>query len=72
MMSSEATIHKVNPYELHGVRYFQILLSFTDAPACLREARLAHDAVFPSPTEGDNVTVETVLSMITEVRKKDD
>ena len=71
-MPREATIHKVNPYELHGVRYFQILLSFADTPDSLREARLAHDAVYPSPTEGDRVTVETLLSMITEVRKKDD
>ena len=70
-MQREATIHKVNPYELHGVRYFQMLISFADAPDSPREVRLAHDAVYASPSEGDRVTVETLLSMITEVRKAD-
>ena len=71
-MSREATVHHVNPYELHGVQYFQLLLSFVDAPESLREVRLPHDAVYASPTKGDRVTVETILSMITEVRKTDD
>ena len=71
-MPREAIIHKVNPYELHGVRYYQMFLSFADTPDGIREVRLAHDAVYPSPTEGDRVMVETILSMITEVRKKDD
>jgi hypothetical protein len=70
-MSRDATIHKVNPYELHGVRHYQIYLSFTDAPDTVQEVRLAHDAVYASPTDGDEVTVETLLSMVTEVRKKD-
>ena len=70
-MPREAIIHKVNPYELHGVRYYQMFLSFADTPDSIREVRLAHDAVYPSPTEGDRVMVETILSMITEVRKKD-
>ena len=71
-MPREAIIHKVNPYELHGVRYYQILLSFADTPDSIREVRLAHDAVYPSPSDGDRVTVEIILSMITEVKKKDD
>lgn len=69
-MSRDALIHKVNPYELHGVRHYQIFLSFLDTPDSVREVRLAHDAVYPSPSDGDEVTVETLLSMITEVRKK--
>ena len=31
-MPREATIHKVNPYELHGVRYFQILFPLLTHP----------------------------------------
>ena len=70
-MSREATIRKVNPYELHGVRHFQMFLSFDDTPDSIREVRLAHDAVYPSPSDGDLVNVETLLSMVTEVRKRD-
>ena len=71
-MPREATIHKLNPYELHGVRYYQMFLAFDDTPDSLREVRLAHDAVYASPNEGDRVTVETLLSMVTGVKKKDD
>ena len=61
----------MNPYELHGVRYYQMFLSFDDAPDSLREVRLSHDVVYPSPSDGDRVTVETILSMITGVKKAD-
>jgi hypothetical protein len=71
-MPREAIIRKVNPYELHGVRYYQILLAFEDTPESLREVRLAHDAVYASPCDGDRVIVETLLSMITGVKKMDD
>ncbi len=67
-MAREAIIQKVNPYELHGVRYYQIFLSFPESPDSVQEVRLAHDVVYPSPSEGDRVTVETLLSMITEVK----
>ena len=71
-MPREAIIKKVNPYDLHGVRYYQIFLSYVDTPESLNEVRLPHDAVYPSPSDGDFVTVEAILSMVTEVKKKDD
>jgi hypothetical protein len=71
-MPREAIIHKVNPYELHRMRYYQIFLSFEDTPDSLREVRVAQDAVYASPRGGDRVIVETLLSMITGVKKIDD
>jgi hypothetical protein len=70
-MSRDAIIRKVSPYELHGVRHYQIFLSFTEEPDTIREVRLAHDAVYSSPNDGDEVTVDTLLSMVTEIRKRD-
>ncbi len=54
------------------MRYYQMFLSFDDTPDSLREARLAHDAVYASPEEGDRVAVETILSMVTGVQKRED
>lgn len=71
-MPREAIIRKVNPYELHGVRYYQIFLSYADTPESIREVRLSHEVVYPSPSDGDLVTVETILSMVTEVKKRDE
>jgi hypothetical protein len=70
-MPRDAVVHKVNPYELHGVRYYQLFLAYTDAPDMLQQVRLPHDAVYASPADGDPVTVEAILSMVTEVRKRE-
>jgi hypothetical protein len=59
------------PYDLHGVRWYQLLISYVDAPAQLHQVRLSHDMVYDSPQEGDRVSVETLLSMVTEVRKSE-
>jgi hypothetical protein len=69
-MARDAIIQEVNPYELHGVVYYQLFLAYADAPDSIREVRLPHDAVYPSPSEGDLVSVEALLSMVTEVRKR--
>ena len=69
-MARDAIIHKVNPYELHGVRYYQLFISYADTPESVREVRLSHDAVYKDPADGDEVTVENILSMVTEVRKR--
>jgi hypothetical protein len=69
-MAHDAIIHKVNPYDLHGVRYYQLFLAYDDTPDTLREVRLPHDAVYDSPADGDHVSVESILSMVTAVRKQ--
>lgn len=69
-MAQDATIRKINPYDLHGVRYYQMFLSYADTPDMVHEVRLAHDVVYPEPAEGDAVTVEKLLSIVTAVKKK--
>jgi hypothetical protein len=70
-MAQEAVIRKLNPYELHGVLYYQMFLSYAETPDQVNEVRLAHDVVYPSPVEGDVVTVEKLLSIVTAVKKKE-
>ena len=68
-MAREALIRQVIPYELHGVRYYQLHVSYADTPDLVNELRLAHDVVYPDPTEGDRVSIEALLSVVTGVRK---
>lgn len=68
-MGREAIIRKVAPYDLHGVRYYQIYLSYPEAPDRVQEVRLPHDMVYADPTEGDRVEVDALLSMVTGLRK---
>ncbi len=70
-MAREATIHRVKPFDLHGVRYYAFVYSYANEPDKLREARVAHDAIYPDPKEGDTVLIEAILNMISEVTKKD-
>ena len=68
-MGREGTILKLNPYDLHGVRYYQMFIGFDDAPGRVQEVRLPHENVYPEPAEGDRVAVEMLLSMITGVTR---
>ena len=70
-MAQDAIIRKINPYDLHGVRYYQMFLSYAETPDMVNEVRLAHDVVYASPAEGDLVSVEKLLSIVTGVTKKD-
>ena len=68
-MAREALVRRVNPYELHGVRYYQLFVSYADSPELVNELRLAHDVVYPDPAEGDRVSIDALLSVVTGVRK---
>jgi hypothetical protein len=69
-MAQEAVVRKVNRYELHGVLYYQIFLSYKDTPDLVHEVRLANEMVYPDPAEGDVVLVDKLLSIVTSVKKK--
>ena len=68
-MGREGTILKLNPYDLHGVRYYQMFIEFDDAPGKFQEVRLPNDVVYTEPAAGDRVAVDQLLSMVTGVRK---
>ncbi len=69
-MAREAVIHRVNPYQLHGEQYYEILYSYTNEPDMLRQSRIAHTNIYPNPQEGDQVLIEAVLNVITEITRK--
>ena len=68
-MAREATIHQVSPYELHGVLYYQLVISYAGAPDRYQQLRLAHDVIYDSPAAGDRVSVDALLSVVTQVKK---
>ena len=64
----DATIHAVQPYQLHGTLYFQLryVLDGEEQP---REARLSHDMAYPDPRPGDRVDVHALLGIVDSVRR---
>ena len=64
----QGTIQAVHPYELHGVRYYQLryLLDGAEQPA---EARLSYDMAYPDPRPGDRVDVHSLIGIVDSVRR---
>ena len=69
-MAREAIIRQVNQYDLHGVGYYRLVVSYSDEPDSVQEVRIAHDSIYGEPADGDRILVEAVLNVVTEVRKK--
>jgi hypothetical protein len=65
-------VRGVQPYDLHGTKYFRILYSERPDAAVVHEARLAHDAVYDGPAVGDRIVVHTVLSTVTSIDRAPD
>ena len=69
-MAREAVSQRSNPYLLHGEQYYEIFYSYTNEPDTLRQSRIAHTNIYSDPQEGDEVLIEAVLNIITDVTKK--
>jgi hypothetical protein len=63
-----ATLHAVQPFELHGVPYVR-LLYVADGEAQPREARLSHDMAYPDPQPGDRIDVHAILGIVDRVSR---
>ena len=64
----QATIHAVQPYELHGTPYYR-LIYIPDGDEQPREARLSHDMAYANPQPGDRVEVHALLGIVDGVRR---
>ncbi len=69
-MAREAVIREVNRYELHGVLYYRLLVSYSADPDSLQEVRISNDSIYDEPADGDQILVEAIINVVTEVRKK--
>ena len=64
----QATIQAVQPYELHGVLYYQ-LRYVMDGEQQPRDARLSHDMAYAEPQPGDRVEVHALLGIVDQIRR---
>lgn len=63
----KATVQAVQPYQLHGTLYYQLIVLF-DGEQRPRDARLSHDMAYPDPAAGDRVDVHAILGIIDGVK----
>ena len=62
-----AVLHAIQPYDLHGVRYYQI--QYVGADGQPRQARLSHDMAYVNPQPGDEVEVHAILGIVDRVTR---
>lgn len=65
----EAVIRAVQPYDLHGVRWYQVAWSPADAPERVSQARFSHDVIYADPQPGDRVRIRLLLGVVDRVEK---
>ncbi len=63
-----ATIEAVQPYELHGVRYYRVIYR-ADGEEGFREARLSHDMTYAEMQPGDAVEVRAILGIVDRIER---
>jgi hypothetical protein len=65
------SIVDVRPYELHGTRYYAVMLRLDAEPDRAREARVSFDMIYDDPRAGDPVLVESVLGVVDRIARRD-
>jgi hypothetical protein len=63
-----ATVHGMQPYELHGTPYFQLILIPEGSPRPM-QARLSRDMIEGDPQVGDTVEVHAILGVVDRVTR---
>lgn len=65
----EAIIRAIQPYDLHGVRWYRVAYSSAAHPDQVVEARFSWDVIYPDPRPGDRVRIRKLLGVIDRVEK---
>ncbi len=65
----EAILAAVQPYEIHGTRYYRIAYSSREAPDRVTEGRVALEGIYRDPQPGDRVEIRMLLGVIDEITK---
>lgn len=65
----EAILAAVQPYEIHGTRYFRIAYALKNDPDRVAEGRVAAESIYKDAKAGDRVDIRMLLGVIDDVKK---
>ena len=65
----EAILAAVQPYDIHGTRYYRIAYARKELPDQVTEGRVAVEGIYADPQPGDRVDIQMLLGVINEVKK---
>jgi hypothetical protein len=67
LAEEEALVLEVEPFDLHGVRYYDLSVGFPDRS--VQQARLGAESVPDGLQKGDRVLATRVANMVISVRR---
>ncbi len=65
----EAILASVQPYDIHGTRYYRVAYALKDEPDRVSEGRVAAESIYQDPQPGDRIDISLLLGIIDEVKK---
>ena len=65
----EYVLVAIQPYDLHGVRWYRVAYAGVASPDQVFEARFSWDVIYPDPQPGDRVRIRKLLGVIDRVEK---
>lgn len=66
----DAILAAVEPYAIHGTRFFRIAYATAEHPDRITEGRVAAEGMYPDPKAGDRVEIRILLGVIDQVTKR--
>ncbi|CAA9544233.1 MAG: hypothetical protein AVDCRST_MAG49-1287 [uncultured Thermomicrobiales bacterium] len=69
-MEVEGRLEGLQPYAIHGTRYYRVFYSHADAPDEILRAQLPFDAIDADVKPGDPITVSYLLNTVVAVARR--
>lgn len=66
----DAILAAVEPYAIHGTRFFRIAYATAEHPDRITEGRVAAEGMYPDARAGDRVEIRILLGVIDQVTKR--
>lgn len=68
-MDVEGTLEGLQPYAIHGTRYYRVFYSHADAPDEILHCQLPFDAFESDLKPGDPITITYLLKTVMGIRR---
>lgn len=65
----EAILAAVEPYTIHGTRFYRIVYATAEQPDRMTEGRVAAEGMYKDPQAGDRVDIRVLLGVIDQVKR---
>jgi hypothetical protein len=66
-MEIEGTLEGLQPYAIHGTRYYRVFYSHADEPDTILQAQLPFDAFDDTLKPGDRITITYLLKTVMQI-----